>query len=342
MTTQVDPDFYIDMDESPRTSQRMKIRKRDKIQKLLRPIKPSVEVQQMIHQNDSQKSFQFTYKAARFEEGWLLDSLGYFYEQHWITDVLRKVKVGKEASLYLCLGGAAVPEKLVAAKIYRPTKLRSLKNDQLYRLGRDVLDEDGKSIVDLGMLKAHKKRSTYGEQIRHQSWIAYEAKALETLHCVEADVPQVFEMDANGILMSYIGDEQQGAATLNTVMLETEEAPSLFERILYNIELMLANGIVHGDLSAYNILYWDGKITLIDFPQVVSPVSNPLAYRIFKRDVQRVCDYFSTQGVKSTPNLLADDLWHKYGYKMVPDVHPKFLDEGNSRDRKMWEEQKSR
>jgi RIO kinase 1 len=342
MNTQLDPDFFIDMDESPRTSQRVKIRKRNKIQKMLRPVKKNAEAQQMIQQNDSQKSFRFTYKAARFEEGWLLESLGYFYEQHWITDVLRKIKVGKEASVYLCLGGAAVPEKLVAAKIYRPTKLRSLKNDQLYRLGRDVLDEDGKSIIDLGMLKAHKKRSTYGEQIRHQSWIAYETKALETLRSLGADVPQVFEMDTNGILMTYIGDEQLGAPNLSTVTLEPDEAKSLFERVLHNIDLMLANGIVHGDLSAYNILYWDGEITLIDFPQMVSPVNNPLAYRIFKRDVQRVCDYFTTQGVESNPLQLAEAWWDKYGYKKVPDVHPKYLDEGDARDRKMWEEQKSK
>jgi RIO kinase 1 len=340
MNTKVDPDFYIDMDESPRTSQRVKIRRRDKIQKMLRPVQATTEAQEMIQQNDSQKSFRFTYKAARFEEGWLLGTLGYFYEQHWITDVLRKIKVGKEASVYLCRGGAAVPEKLVAAKVYRPTKLRSLKNDQLYRLGRDVLDEEGKPIVDLGMLKAHKKRSTYGEQIRHQSWIAYETKALETLRFVGAHVPRVFEMDTYGILMSYVGDEQSAAPTLSTVTLEPDDAKSLFEKVFHDIELMLANGIVHGDLSAYNILYWDGDITLIDFPQVVSPVNNPMGYRIFKRDVQRICDYFATQGLESNPRQLAETLWHKYGYEMVPDVHPKYLDEGDARDRKMWEEQK--
>jgi RIO kinase 1 len=342
MNTKQDPEYYEDMDESPRSSHRIKGIKRAKIQAMLRPVKTTTQAQQMIQQNDSHQTFQFTYKAARFEEGWLLDSLGYFYEQHWIADVLRKIKVGKEASVYLCVGGAAVPDRLVAAKVYRPRMFRSLKNDQLYRLGRDVLDEDGKTIVDLGMLKAHKKRTTYGEQIRHQSWIAYESRALETLQEAGADVPHVFEMNTNGILMTYIGDEQLGAPILSTVTLGLDEARSLFERVVHNIELMLANGIVHGDLSAYNILYWNGEITLIDFPQMVSPVNNPLAYRIFKRDVQRVCDYFATQGVESNPRQLAEGLWQKYGYKMVPDVHPKFLDEGDTRDRKMWEEQKSR
>ena len=342
MNSKQDPDSYIDMDESPRSSQRIKGVKRAQIKAMLRPVKATAPAQQMLLQSDSHQAFQFTYKSARFEEGWLLDSLGYFYEQHWIADVLRKVKVGKEASVYLCTGGAAVPEKLVAAKVYRPRMFRSLKNDNLYRLGRDVLDEEGRPILDLGMLKAHKKRSTYGEQIRHQSWIAYESKALKTLCEAGADVPEVFEMDTNAILMTYLGDEQLGAPTLNTVILGADEARKLFERVMHNIELMLSKGIIHGDLSAYNILYWEGKITLIDFPQVVSPTNNPLAFRIFQRDVQRVCDYFATQGVESNPQKLAREWWHKYGYKEVPDVHPKYLDDEKTQDRKMWDDQAKR
>ncbi len=121
----------------------------------------------------------FTYKPARFEEGWLLDSLGPFFEQRWITDVLGKVKGGKEASVYLCRSGEQVMSPYVAAKVFRPRMLRNLKNDQLYRQDREVLDENGNRIVDLGMLKAQKKRSVYGEQIRHQSWLAYEFQTLE-------------------------------------------------------------------------------------------------------------------------------------------------------------------
>ncbi len=54
---------------------------------------------------------------------------------------------------------------------------------------------------------------------------------------------------------------------------------------------MLANNVVHGDLSAYNILYWQGDIRIIDFPQAVNPYKNPNAYRIFERDVERICQY---------------------------------------------------
>ena len=288
--------------------------------------------------DDSRKSFQFTYKAARFEESWLLDSLGHFYEQNWISDILYKVKVGKEASVYLCRSGEQVDVPLLAAKVYRPRMLRNLKNDQLYREGREVLDENGHPVVDLGMLKAQHKRSVYGEQIRHQSWIAFEFQTLKTLQSAGADVPLPYEMSENAILMGYIGDDTSAAPTLNTVTLDQEEVEPLFERILNNVKIMLKHGIVHGDLSAYNVLYWGGEIALIDFPQVVSPRGNRNAYSIFERDVTRMCEYFVGQGLRVHPSRLAADLWTSHGYHIRPEVHPRLLDADNPADRKLWKQ----
>ena len=68
-----------------------------------------------------------------------------------------------------------------------------------------------------------------------------------------------------------------------------------------NIEIMLVNGMIHGDLSAYNILYWEGEITLIDFPQVTDSRVNRQAYLILERDIKRVCEYFAAQGVRTIP-----------------------------------------
>ncbi len=286
--------------------------------------------------DDSRKTFQFTYKAARFEEGWLLDSLGIFYERNWISDILYKVKAGKEASVYLCRSGEQVNAPLLAAKVYRPRMLRNLKNDQLYREGRDVLDENGNRILDLGMLKAQHKRSVYGEQIRHQSWIAYEFQTLETLQSAGADVPRPYEMSENAILMGYIGNNVSAAPTLNTVTLDPVEVRPLYECLLRNIEIMLTHGIVHGDLSAYNVLYWDEAITLIDFPQVVSAQGNRNAYAIFERDITRLCEYFIEQGLSLHPHRLAADLWTSHGYPLRAEIHPRLLDADNPGDRKLW------
>ena len=293
-------------------------------------------------QDDSSRSFNFTYSAARFEEGWLLESLGDFYEHRWITDVLRSLKGGKEASVYLCRSGPAIEAPLVAAKVYRPRSLRNLKNDSQYRAGRVDLDESGNAIVKDGDLHAMEKRTNYGEELRHQSWIAYEFQTLETLHAAGADVPKPHAMEKNAILMEYVGDFSNAAPTLNSVSLDPEEARSLFERVIRNIDLLLSNQRIHGDLSAYNILYWDGDITLIDFPQVVPPESNPSAWTIFLRDVTRICQYFNSQGTRSNPRQLASDLWTAHGHKIIKEIDPRDLDPENKEDRHLWEKQRSK
>ncbi len=290
-------------------------------------------------QDDSRANFQFTYKAARFEQGWLLDSLGDFYEHQWIADVLRRVKGGKEASVYQCRGGTATEAAYVAAKVYRPREMRNLRNDHLYREGRDDLDDEGKQILDDGMLHAMQKKTGYGRQLLHQSWIAYEFTALQDLYDAGADVPRPYTMANNAILMDYIGGAEAPAPALNEISLDASEAKILFERVLHNIELMLANGHIHGDLSAYNILYWQGAITLIDFPQVVAPRANNNAYLIFRRDVTRVCEYFIHQGLQLDPRTLANDLWTAHGYRTRHEVHPQNLDADDPADRQLWQKQ---
>ena len=295
-------------------------------------------VQQFIQrQDDARQTYSLTYKPARFEEGWLLNSLGSFFEQRWISDVLRKIKAGKEASVYLCRPGDQVKSEFIAAKVFRPRMLRNLKNDQLYRQDRAVLDENGHRIVDLGMLKAQHKRSVYGEQIRHQSWIAFEYQTLKVLHAAGGDVPQPYEMSENAILMGYIGDAASAAPTLNTVKLDLQELRRLYDRVLRNIRIMLACGIVHGDLSAYNVLYWKGGITLIDFPQVITAASHRSAYQIFSRDIARVCEYFTRLGLRTDPTRLAAELWKAHGFRIRPEVHPGGLDADDPADRQYWQ-----
>jgi RIO kinase 1 len=117
------------------------------------------------------------------------------------------------------------------------------------------------------------------------------------------------------------------------------EAQALFERTVHNIDLMLAHDRIHGDLSAYNILYWENEITLIDFPQVVPPGGNPAAWTIFRRDVARVCEYFASQGVKTDPKRLSAELWSAHGHHIVRQVDPRHLDADNPSDRHVWERQ---
>lgn len=288
-------------------------------------------------QDDTSAGFYFSYKASRHEAGWLLGSLGPFYEGKWISDVLRQIKGGKEASVYLCQAGVGLDAPLLAAKVYRPRQFRNLKNDGLYRVGRDDLDESGRTITDDGSLYAIRKRTVYGEKLRHQSWISYEYQALQDLYAADADVPAPYAMGNNAILMGYIGDLDMAAPPLQSLDLEPAEAKRLFDRVLHNIDLMLAHDRIHGDLSAYNILYWDGEITLIDFPQIVTPHGNPAAWTIFQRDVARVCEYFSGQGLRSDPRKLSAELWAAHGHQLGPQVDPRHLDAEDPADRQLWE-----
>ena len=110
--------------------------------------------------------------------------------------------------------------------------------------------------------------------------------------------------------------------------------------LFHDIDILLTQNRIHGDLSAYNILYWKGGITLIDFPQVIDPETNHNAYRIFERDVTRICEYFIRQGVPSDPRRLAAKLWTAFRYPLRQEIHPSLLDGEDEKDRAYWRNRK--
>ena len=259
--------------------------------------------------------FETTYQPGLFEEGWLLESLRGFYDQHLITDVLSRVKGGKEANVYCCEASPAVGTPLVAAKVYRPRMFRNLRNDKAYREGRPVLTTRGHEVKknDHRIMRAIGKKSAYGEQVAHTSWLMHEYTTLHRLYDAGGAVPRPIAASENTVLMSYHGDERSAAPTLNSVDLDYEELEPLFAEVMRNVRLLLRFGLVHGDLSAYNILYWRGKITLIDFPQVVRIHTNRNAPTILARDIQRIVEYFAQQGLERDPDAIARELWAEYG-----------------------------
>ncbi len=265
--------------------------------------------------------FETTYRPSRHEESWLLSSLYSFYDEGLITDVLALIKGGKEASVYLCEPNPATGLGLLAAKVYRPRMFRNLRNDAMYRRGREVLTADGKPAGKQAgdYARAIRNKTAFGLQAAHTSWLMYEFMTMERLYQAGAAVPRPISSSNNGILMSYHGDEQLAAPTLNTINLEPDEAEALFRDVLRNVDLMLQHDLVHGDLSAYNILYWEGEITLIDFPQVVNLHSNPKARFILQRDIQRTCEYFAGQGVRCDPRAIFDTLWSRYVTELDPE-----------------------
>lgn len=258
--------------------------------------------------------FTTTYQPARYEAGWLLDSLRPFYDEELIIDVLSIVKGGKEASVYRCEAHAGVEYPLLAAKVYRPRRFRNLRNDKMYRDGRAILTAEGRTVKknDHRVMRALGKKSEFGAQVEHTSWLMYEFTTLQRLYQAGAAVPQPVAVSENAVLMEFIGDAFVAAPALNEIDLGKSEADSLFREVMRNIELMLQQELIHGDLSAYNILYWDGSIKIIDFPQVISSRANQKARFILERDIVRVCDYFAQQGVICDSTAVMTDLWSRY------------------------------
>ena len=300
--------------------------------------KGSQQIERTVNLFD-EASYPFSYHASRHEKQWLLESISEFHEQKWIEDILMMVRGGKEATVYLCSAPERAAQPLLAAKIYRPRRFRNLKKDHLYREGRDQLDATGKVILDHRAQHAMQKRTAIGLELLHASWIGHEFHTMQLLSQAGVDLPAPYVSSDNAILMEYIGDETTAAPTLNTVSLSRTEAKELFQRVAHNIELMLSCNRVHADLSAYNILYWEGAIKLIDFPQAIHPDENHNSYRIFQRDVRRVCEYFESQGVKTNWYDLARKLWTGRGSAISPELDPAYLDPENNEDLALWKKQ---
>lgn len=251
------------------------------------------------------------------ERQWVIDSIGPFYRDNVVTDVTRLVKGGKEANVYCCTAHPNAGVDLIAAKLYRPRTLRTLKNDAIYKAGRQLRNEEGKQLKGRREKLALQQKSRFGQHLDMVWWIGNEFSAQNTLFEAGASVPRPLGHNGNTILMEYVGDEQMSAPTLIDTRPSRGEAADLFALIIDNVGLMLRHHLVHGDLSPYNILYWNGEAVIIDFPQMVNARTNPHAYKLLQRDVARVCAYFARHGVRSDPDQISRDLWLPYMGSLV-------------------------
>lgn len=227
-----------------------------------------------------------------------------FFAEGLITEVLYEVKSGKEATVYCCRAGSALGVELAAAKIYRHQQHRNFKNDTIYQEGRVILNQR--------TLRAVKNKTGFGREAHLGMWIGYEFEHLKQLYAAGAAIPKPYRQADSAILMEYLGDARHAAPILHNVELEPEEARPLFEFVMNNIELWLKHNLIHADLSPFNVLYWEGKLRVIDFPQAVDPRFNPNAYDLLERDISNLCRYWSRYGVQADPERIAKNLWRRF------------------------------
>jgi RIO kinase 1 len=232
-------------------------------------------------------------------------------DQGLIEEVIGLVKTGKEASVYCCRAGEALAVELVAAKVYRERQYR-FKNDAVYQQAR---------ARELGLrgraLRAMQHKTAFGREVQEGTWRQREVETLRLLRNAGADVPAVYAAAGDVILMQYLGNEEEAAPQLNQVRLAQGEAEPLFQRLLNNVELLLACDRVHGDLSPHNVLYWRGEIAIIDFPQATDPRFNQDARALLGRDIANICRYFGQYGVGADAAMIADDLWRRFNLALL-------------------------
>ena len=271
--------------------------------------------------SDNEYDFVPSYAAAldplHYERQWLIRSVGGFYRDNLISDVTRLVKGGKEANVYCCQANPETGVDLIAAKLYRPRVLRHLRNDALYKEGRLIRDKDGKELRKSREMRALMKKTRFGKDLDFMNWVMHEFGVQKKLFKEGADVPKPISHHGNTILMEYIGDDWGPAPTLSEISLSGEEVQPLFDRVMDNIRLLLRFHFIHGDLSGYNILYWEGEIVIIDFPQMVDARKNQNARMLLDRDIRRVCDYFTRQGADADYKAISSDLWEAYRNAML-------------------------
>jgi len=213
----------------------------------------------------------------------------------YFDELVGQVKGGKEATVYLMRRG----DELLAAKVYADLESRSFRNDATYW--------SGVHIGDKRVERAIRKHSRTGRVAQHGIWVMREYANLWRLH--EAGVPVPKPLVGPGakecaeagsvVLMEFIGDGDLPAPRLSDVRLEAEEARSALDQSMEILLKLAKLGLVHGDFSTYNLLWHEGRVVLIDVPQVLDVRSaSRQAVELLERDVESLQTSFRRHRVE--------------------------------------------
>lgn len=193
------------------------------------------------------------------------------------------VKSGKEAEVHLI----EADKRYFALKHYKSDiKFKSRKE---YFTMSEILDSrEGRAI---------KNNSRFGKRVVVSSWASREYEALKKLNRVGASVPEVYHCGSDYLVIEFIGEAPDPALQLYRVSLNDYDATQSFNVITDTIAVMWEAGFVHGDLSAYNILWHNGQTVVIDFPQVVMTANNSEAPAKLLRDVENISSYYKKYSI---------------------------------------------
>lgn len=238
-----------------------------------------------------------------------VDALDPLVDEGWISEILYQVKSGKEATVYCCRAGDAAPLRpgeLLAAKVYKALDRRNFRQTQIYQAGRI------EQIYNSRERRALRNNSTFGKAIQNGLWSWHEWETVTHLYEGGADVVEPVHNSESAMLMSFLGDETGPAPMLRDVAMSRADAERVIDVLLENIEIMLDLHRVHGDLSPYNVLYWNDRATIIDFPQAIDPRLNPAGRQLLQRDIDNVCRWAAKHHIHRDAARIGSDLWARF------------------------------
>ena len=222
-------------------------------------------------------------------------------EEGLVDEVLGQLMSGKEATVYVVRCG----DDIRCAKVYKEASQRSFRNNASYQEGRKVRNSR--------QARAMEKGSRFGRKMQEEVWQSAEVDALYRLAAAGVRVPQPHLCYEGVLLMDLIVDaDGHPAPRLNDVELSEELALEFHALLIEQVVRMLCAGIIHGDLSEYNILVGEDGPVIIDVPQAIDAAGNSNAAEMLARDVINLRSYFSSFAPSLAGSQFGKEIWAHY------------------------------
>jgi RIO kinase 1 len=229
-------------------------------------------------------------------------------EEGLVDEVIGQLMSGKEATVYIVRCG----EHIRCAKVYKDAKQRSFRKAASY--------QEGRKVKNSRQARAMEKGSRYGRQMQEEVWQNAEVDALYRLAAAGVRVPQPHICFDGVLLMDMVTDADGNVAPrLNDVALSAEVALEYHALLINQVVRMLCAGIIHGDLSEYNILVAADGPVIIDLPQAIDAAANSMSAEMLERDVNNLRSYFSAFAPALKDSHYGKEIW---GFYESGTLHP--------------------